>query len=59
MSGFKTKMGWTLYLKIKQTSSVPQQFELKVSQSGMLRMKTKVEDAIKLLISPQMFAGGP
>ena len=46
-------------MKIKQTSSVPQQFELKVSQSGMLRMKTKVEDAIKLLISPQMFAGGP
>ena len=59
MSGFKTKMGWTIYLKIKQTSSVSQQFELKVSQSGMLRMKTKVEDAIKLLISPQMFAGGP
>ena len=29
MSGFKTKMEWTIYLKIKQTSSVPQQFEVK------------------------------
>ena len=52
MSGFKTKMEWTIYLKIKQTSSVPQQFEVKSQSKRNAAYENKSRGCYKVIDQP-------